>query len=32
LIFKGSVEAQRLPPEGRKALRSELSKAAREFT
>ena len=32
LIFKVSVEAQGLPPEGRKALRSELSKAAREFT
>jgi hypothetical protein len=32
LIFKVSVEAQRLLPEGRKALRSELSKAAREFT
>ena len=32
LIFKVSVEAQGLPPEARKALRSELAKAVGEFT
>jgi hypothetical protein len=31
LIFKVSVEAKGLPPEGRKALRSELAKAVVEF-
>jgi hypothetical protein len=31
LIFKVSVEAKGLPPEGRKALRSELAKAVAEF-
>jgi hypothetical protein len=32
LIFKVSVEAKGLPPEARKALRSELAKAVGEFT
>jgi hypothetical protein len=32
LIFKVSVEAPGLPPEARKALRSELNKAVGEFT
>jgi len=32
LIFKVSVEARGLPPEARKALRSELAKAVGEFT
>ncbi len=32
LMFKVSVEAEGLPPEARKALRTELAKAVGEFT